>query len=821
MESEYALKNLVPKLDDHNVAQIDNFLEKIECPESFRGLYYVVSYLENISITHHEKFKEIFGIKGEVLGCFADINPDKWQIFSLDRLAKGWMSERPIYALIITLSKLDNDFFNKAALTFLKHFFSNEAKIKNVGREEVSVRAFRLFITDRNADQSILDGDNSLLIAEQLQHYRNKLKGDKPRNHTLEGYVRELEHFYRLDWKPKLNFQRIHKTKLRGSYWRNKVDRIEGSEDLYTFTLRNQQINQFHVEGGLDSSEDYPSLTIVRHLPENKVKPKHERPDISIIRDGHKDRNRKIAIQKEVKKSHNLSACSSNILQPHELFYLTESLLQQRKKDILKTPVNVVQRVIFLTLFLGIDIDLIKTLKRIEREDSEGNGIFCDTDNWYLKFNISPTVKMGKHRTNSRLLKTKPYTTILLPDFFVTFLNLKDLAIGDKLLPLKGSAAVKDAIKQYLKTLNRRYHIQISYKSIRYYLTNKIKSESKIDPVIMECLSGKSNYYTRSMRHYSWRDDTENTQEVYKLWNAVRKDIENFQPSNLIPPLNYSQPQRDRCDKGIGSQFTPTKESIVLLVEYLIEQLEFSNTFDTIKSIENLKNYHNNYTLYTAYMLLNSTGYRAVHNPLPSLSLFLPNKSALCISDKDAQKSFSHFRIVAVPEILKQQLINYSEHLNSMGNLLSGLYLSDSQSMHWHTSLNPLIESHSKVEKLEWFLSEKHSRGNEGVFKFFDPNTHVTTNMSPKILSELIPESMRLPINFGRHYIRRYLAKLNVDIELINFQLGHWVNGELPLSNLSTFEHSKAIEELKTHLDPMLEELGWKVIRSNLTMRRK
>ncbi|OLQ90126.1 hypothetical protein BIY22_03735 [Vibrio panuliri] len=820
VDSGYALQSLILELDGNDETKLALFLDKIECPESFRGLFHVVSYLEQLSNSYPKMFERTFGIKGDILKNFSALNEEYWATYSLERVAKGWMSHRPIYALILKLAEFNNHLYGQAGLIFLDHFFCNEVTIKNESREESAVRAFRLFVTDRNSNQSTLIANQPVLIAEQLQQHRFELVRENPRNHTLEGYIRELEHFYRLDWKPRVSLRRSIGAKLRGAYSRKKIERIEGSTDLYTLALNKQKINKFNLENGLDSSEDIPPLTIVKQIPEVTTKPKHELPDVATIRDLDKDKQRRYAIQKGVNKSHNISPNATSLLQPHELFYLTESLAKYRTKSIMGMPTEYIQRVIFLTLFLGIDIDQIKELQILDSPDGEGYGFLFDDSKWYLKVHMVLTAKIAGHRNNASLLKVKPFTLIQLPLFFISYLKLDTLNAGDRIFKLKGEALVLKAVQQYLKSVNERYHIQISYKSIRYFLANKIASDAVIDPVIVECLSGKSNYYTRSMRHYIWRSDNENTRHVYELWNSIRVDIEKFKPSNLIPAFNIFTQKISPFTLGVGSQFTPTMKSIQLLVGYLSDKLQSVSAFESTKNIEMLIQYHNNFTLYTAYMLLNATGYRAVHNPLPVMSLFLLRYNALCISDKDAQKCFAHSRIVAVPDVLKKQLVNYLGHLNSMGNLLGGLKVADSKSMFWHSSLSPLLPLDSKGSKLDWFFSAKHSRSNDGLLTFYDLKMGSSKNISPKTLSEAVPKELRLPINYGRHYVRRFLVQSGVSLELVNFQLGHWVNGELPLSNFSTFKHSAAINELNEHLDSMMIELGWKDIPSNLTRKR-
>jgi hypothetical protein len=89
-------------------------------------------------------------------------------------------------------------------------------------------------------------------------------------------------------------------------------------------------------------------------------------------------------------------------------------------------------------------------------------------------------------------------------------------------------------------------------------------------------------------------------------------------------------------------------------------------------------------------------------------------------------------------------------------------------------------------------------------------------NSSPAFLNTRFP----FPLNFGRHYMRRYLQKNNIHQELVKFQLGHWMTGETALEKYSELNHMDAIRALLPTLNSMMDELGWRDIPSLLTRKR-
>ena len=109
------------------------------------------------------------------------------------------------------------------------------------------------------------------------------------------------------------------------------------------------------------------------------------------------------------------------------------------------------------------------------------------------------------------------------------------------------------------------------------------------------------------------------------------------------------------------------------------------------------------------------------------------------------------------------------------------------------------------------------------MFLFFtESNEHASRfkrevkNSSPAFLNTHFP----FPLNFGRHYMRRYLQKNNIHQELIKFQLGHWMTGETALEKFSELNHVDAIQALLPTLNSMMVELGWREIPSLLTRKR-
>ncbi|BDM64471.1 hypothetical protein NFHSH190041_19230 [Shewanella sp. NFH-SH190041] len=282
----------------------------------------------------------------------------------------------------------------------------------------------------------------------------------------------------------------------------------------------------------------------------------------------------------------------------------------------------------------------------------------------------------------------------------------------------------------------------------------------------------------------------------------------------------------DSCDEdvvGVGSQFTPRFKILQKMITELQGKLTQYRAFEASKTLSSLFEYHNNYTLYTLYMIINATGYRAVGNPLPSFNLFLNRYHALCISDKDNMTTFAHMRVVACVPVLGRQLNHYLDHIKAMARLMSIVLPNYAEQYKRHSSPVQFTDLKSKNARLDWFINAKNSKGNDGLFLFFDLISSGKVNVVnayPKSVSEHSKGLPELPINFGRHYLRRYLQLKDVHQELVKFQMGHWVVGENPLELFSTLNFKEAIMSLNSVLQQMMDELGWQDIPSLLTRKR-
>ncbi|MGU5726872.1 hypothetical protein [Aeromonas caviae] len=65
--------------------------------------------------------------------------------------------------------------------------------------------------------------------------------------------------------------------------------------------------------------------------------------------------------------------------------------------------------------------------------------------------------------------------------------------------------------------------------------------------------------------------------------------------------------------------------------------------------------------------------------------------------------------------------------------------------------------------------------------------------------------------------MKSQLIKRQVEPELIDWQMGHWMTGQTPLGYYSALSHVEASRYLAPILDEMLSEVGWQAIPSSIS----
>jgi len=227
-------------------------------------------------------------------------------------------------------------------------------------------------------------------------------------------------------------------------------------------------------------------------------------------------------------------------------------------------------------------------------------------------------------------------------------------------------------------------------------------------------------------------------------------------------------------EERIGSQIVPTDDYVINMVASLKSYLkEATRDWSEKQFID----FHNTYTGYTMMLLMFSTGYRAVRDPLSTITEVNFRRKFVIISDKidDTQ---SHSRLVPVPDITCQQLDYYQDHTEFMKTRLAS-YMDRC----WQTT---------------FFFLDQRMRPVEA---------------RPKTMERYVAREGSPPLNINRHYLRTRLREFGATGAEVDAFMGHWDHGQEPMQKFSSFSLSHYQQRLASILESLMHHVGWEAIR--------
>ena len=272
-------------------------------------------------------------------------------------------------------------------------------------------------------------------------------------------------------------------------------------------------------------------------------------------------------------------------------------------------------------------------------------------------------------------------------------------------------------------------------------------------------------------------------------------------PSN--PALNKSNNSH-----YIGSAVCPTDECITTLVNNLQDRVHFEK--NNSNEVSSYIAFHNALTSYSMMMLAFASGYRAVTNPLVSLTEVDLEQGFLVISDKDNKDNFNS-RLVWLPKICREQIAAFNNYRRSLSEKLYLLNMDLAKKLDDEYNCDFIWPKEKKARedpsKLPFFFYLQLQK-NHATLRPFVKQIVVTSGRD-------ISWEYTIPDNANRHYLRSKLREARVSGEIIDAYMGHWLRGQEPFGCFSTLSPKMLAQELEIPLTQILKENGWKVINGN------
>lgn len=820
-ESDSIKQQLITKFEYDTPEELEaNFvhlLQVIQAPPNLRGFRYALLALVALSKCLGTRFSQYFGVTHNQIQ-FIEVVVENLAVSSYPQLSehrskKGWCSERPVYVLLFYYQKYGHENVKAEWLSrFFSHYFDNKQLVDSQYGDRVTESCTKMRLLLLEKDQSQISPvhyirlNNSQLIAEELVE-------DSYGEHLVNAnakYMRELAHFFALDWRGKKTRRRRDVT--RHSDTRRNRTKLEpiigGGPDLLAKIP--EVTNEADLKG-LNLEDCFADIESVQDENEVKQRPIYEVPLLAPVRDKSLRELKRKNITHKVRRSHNITLMDKGLLQPHELIVLFERLgvlAKQKNREVKGTPSLIVVLSCWCMLLLGKSLDGILALK-ISKQRNE-NGVLKHTDaKTFWQFEVLQSVQTVNESLSD-------YCRLSIPEFLAELITEVDRQYPQQttgyLIPNKYDKTIKESVSYWLAKVSDKSGARLSEQRLSGYISHRLIATEMCDPVIFDFAFGSKTYLSRVTRHYSQLTTPEIAEKLNQFWLSVINDIKRVDKEFDAPNGFYSYEAESPGD-ALGSSYTPSQPEVENLVKQL-QQAVFSIEPELAKKqLKSLVKYHNSYVAYVAYMVLYATGYRAVYNPLPSLDLIIPRYRVLVISDKD-DSDFTHTRLVTLPELLTDQVENYRRHLGAIKGYLAAFQpevvcrikqLIDETNRSYFSKID---------ENQRWYKEIKNSRTTIGpLFYLTDTSGGIRAHVvSPNWLSKQV--YFQYPLNACRHFLRTELLRRNVSNELINFQLGHWSVGQAPLSDFSSFEFSEAIVELLPELNDILEDCQWQSLAS-------
>lgn len=328
-------------------------------------------------------------------------------------------------------------------------------------------------------------------------------------------------------------------------------------------------------------------------------------------------------------------------------------------------------------------------------------------------------------------------------------------------------------LKAYLKSTPKHVSDRLTITNVGKYLLHQIVAITN-DITAASCITAQGHSLAGTRIHYS-------VLSVDYLRGVMKSAIE-----PLLRGIGKAACQEEfarvRNPAYVGARHCVNKESYKKAVESVIRDIR---TAKSVRTLEELVEHHNLYTAYTVWMFNFGIAGRGNRSPLLETDQI---DLVSCIStyrDKDIEQPY-HARLIWLPPELIRQLSNYKEHLSAVKSVL-------------------MLYKDAEV------INEYPRAG------FFLKNDLKHNEIRAATMSDILYKKyLNAPHNSHRRFIRSELVEMGHPIESIDALMGHWFTGEEPWSYFSSFGFDKHIELLKQNIGQILNQLGFRVCRSNL-----
>ena len=812
---------------------LSDWLDRIQAPLDARGIMIVLNNLDKYSqdatlkyrLQKEFKFPDWFfpALRYE----FTSDNKIISETVYNKHMRNGWCKDNPFYAWLFSAINYSKDKNSQLLqLLFIELYYSrltllqdDDLSTPSKTREQEVCSATRLLFDRKNGDmakfvQQIEPGwlaDTELLARKIVVFCKSTDSNIEQKN---VNYLHSVYHFLLGDWTPGGLQNRVSRFNRRVARRYNKTLRspVQGNDNELQELL--PALAEQMKSDGLEPDDMYPLQNFVQEESScEQTRDKRETTNPARVFDPRLQRRKTIDVTAKVRRGQNVVLQNTELLKGSELArfvrYL-QKLVQRSDPACLEVAL-----ICWAMLLLGKTFNDLLDLSVFDDLNELTSGLYLDEQGlgWWC-FPVVYSAKPHLDDASKGLIQTQEFIYTPCPDFLLPLIRV---GYTGGLKPLLNKSITAEMLQQRLKSYSDKVIEggRVNAEKLINFMQRYCFASGCIDPVVLDFSYRLALTQTRVARSYACLDDDVRQDALLRMWQAISQDIKLADPKVALPLFFESRAWIH--NQSVGSIFTPSNDTCRQLRSALMNRLDKHKPPKNCP-YEAVIQYHNSYVLYTAFLLMFATGYRAVHNPLPALSLHLKTYGLLAISDKD-DADFTHARLVCVSPLLSEQLHYYEDHLRHLAELIRYRLPELAQTIDRQLRQDELLLMQHPTEAADWYKTVKNSRTVLGpLFLFRQRNDQwYPINIAPRDLINEQPVDLQLPANAGRHWLKSELIKRKVDPEWIDWQMGHWMTGQAPLAYYSAFNHVEVSMQLGVVLDEMLKEVGWKSLPSELT----
>lgn len=463
---------------------------------------------------------------------------------------------------------------------------------------------------------------------------------------------------------------------------------------------------------------------------------------------------------------------------------------------------NTVQGALMLKimLLLGQDLESVRTLHISRDGNTDMDGlVFHPADQhksaqWQLP-SLTPQYKTELSENQQRLGRVKA-DQIFLPDMagigdeIMSYLKQSGRSLRRVFSPEKKTTEI--LIRELLSQIGENWLNPVTMKNeplaeqritptkIRNALRIRLRQQSG-DPAIEWLVSTQLDYRNEPRLHYTNLSDHQINAEYIRAARRLLKDMGETVPS--YSSFNISS------SGNHGARFVASMDSIKKLVSNLAIKLAVSPShYDKSGIIE----YHNWLTFHVWLLQSLCTSMRAINNPNAIVVALADRKQSkhVGLSDKENPRFADKARLVYLPELLRMQIDEYRNHVDSIKRELG---------------IARLFNNNESQAIRELFVLDN----NHEPFQ-------ITLTWLEKQMADL---GIPLPGNFHRGFLRTELIARGCTGQVVDAFLGHSNLGESPFFTYSTMDYMQWQSNLLAVLEPLLKECGITFRKSCLVRR--